>query len=349
MNESRPVENIAAAALVRVKGFFCRAGIILTFTILAVLAVGGAWMFMLPGSSHKGPLPPLGAGEAEAEVRLREHVTTLAGTIGERNTRRYHALQRAADYISERFVSYGFRVEEKAYMADGVDVKNIVTEIAGTVRPAEIVIIGAHYDSPPGSPGADDNASGVAALLELARRFSSERPARTLRFVAFTNEEPPYFQTSLMGSLVYAREAKKRNEKIVAMLSLESIGYYSDAPGSQLYPFPLSLFYPDTGNFIGFVGNLRSRTLLYRAVGTFRKSTPFPTEGITSPEFIDGIGWSDHWSFWREGYPALMVTGTALFRNPHYHQPTDTPDRLDFGRMARVVGGLEQVVRELVK
>ena len=306
-------------------------------------------MIMLPGSSHKGPLPPMTATEAETEVRLREQVTTLAGTIGERNTRRYQALQRAADYISGRFASCGFRVRGQAYTADGMEVRNIVAEIAGTVRPAEIVIIGAHYDSPPGSPGADDNASGVAALLELARRFSHGKPARTLRFVAFTNEEPPYFQTGLMGSRVYASGAKRRNEKIVAMLDLESIGYYSDAPGSQLYPFPFNLFYPDTGNFIGFVGNFGSRSLLRRAIGTFRKSTPFPSEGVSSPEFITGIGWSDHWSFWQEGYPALMVTGTALFRNPHYHQPTDTPDRLDYGRMARVVGGLEQVVRDLVK
>jgi len=306
-------------------------------------------MIMLPGSSHKGPLPPMTATEAETEVRLREQVTTLAGTIGERNTRRYQALQRAADYISGRFASCGFRVRGQDYTADGMEVRNIVAEIAGTVRPAEIVIIGAHYDSPPGSPGADDNASGVAALLELARRFSHGKPARTLRFVAFTNEEPPYFQTGLMGSRVYASGAKRRNEKIVAMLSLESIGYYSDTPGSQLYPFPFNLFYPDTGNFIGFVGNFGSRSLLRRAIGAFRKSTPFPSEGVSSPEFITGIGWSDHWSFWQEGYPALMVTGTALFRNPHYHQPTDTPDRLDYGRMARVVGGLEQVVRDLVK
>ncbi|MRR58042.1 MAG: M20/M25/M40 family metallo-hydrolase [Deltaproteobacteria bacterium] len=306
-------------------------------------------MIMLPGSSHKGPLPPMTATEAEAELRLREHVTTLAGTIGERNTRRYQALQRAAEYISGRFASCGFQARGQAYTADGVEVKNIVAEIAGTVRPAEIVIIGAHYDSPPGSPGADDNASGVAALLELARRFSHGKPARTLRFVAFTNEEPPYFLTGLMGSRVYAAGAKRRNEKIVAMLALESIGYYSDAPASQLYPFPFSLFYPDTGNFIGFVGNFGSRSLLRRAIGAFRISTPFPSEGVTSPEFIAGIGWSDHWSFWQEGYPALMVTGTALFRNPHYHQPTDTPNRLDYGRMARVVGGLEQVVREVVK
>ncbi|HKZ17533.1 MAG TPA: M20/M25/M40 family metallo-hydrolase [Geobacteraceae bacterium] len=318
-------------------------------SILVIFVVAGLWMVRMPGSSQKGPMPPLTPAEAEIEELLRKHVASLAGTIGERNTLRYAALQRAAQYITDSLEALGLRVWEQSYQADDKKVANIVAELSGTVRPEEIVIVGAHYDSQPGSPGADDNASGVAALLELARLFRDAKPGRTIRFVAFVNEEYPFFQTELMGSRVYATEAKKRNEKISAMLSLESIGYYSETAGSQKYPFPFSFIYPDTGNFIGFVGNFRSGSLLRRSVAAFRKASRFPSEGVIAPEFIAGIGWSDHWSFWQEAYPALMITDTAPFRNPHYHEPTDTPDRLDYGRMARVVAGLAQVVRELAK
>lgn len=318
-------------------------------SILVIFVVAGLWMVKMPGSSQKGPMPPLTPEEAEIEGLLRKHVASLAGNIGERNTLRYAALQRAAEYITDNLEALGLRVREHSYQAYDMKVANIVAELSGTVRPEEIVIVGAHYDTQPGSPGADDNASGVAALLELARLLRDAKPGRTIRFVAFVNEEYPFFQTELMGSRVYAAEAKKRGEKISAMLSLESIGYYSETAGSQKYPFPFSLIYPDTGNFIGFVGNIRGGSLLRRSVATFRKATRFPSEGVISPEFITGIGWSDHWSFWQEGYPALMITDTALFRNPHYHESTDTPEKLDYGRMAQVVAGLAQVVRELAK
>jgi len=305
-------------------------------------------MIWMPGCSHTGAFPPLTAGESELEGRLRGHVTMLAGTIGERNTFRYRELLQSAAYIRGCFAALGFPVHGQGYTADGRQVENIWVEVPGARRPEEIVLIGAHYDSPLASPGADDNASGTAALLELARMLRDSRPARTLRFVAFVNEEPPFFQTELMGSRVYAAEAGRKKEKIAAMLALESIGYYDDTPGMQKYPFPFSFLYPDSGNFIGFVGNLSSRSLLRRIVGVFRETTSFPSEGITAPEFISGIGWSDHWSFWKEGYPAVMVTDTAPFRNPHYHESTDTPDRIDYSRTARVVAGLERVIRELV-
>lgn len=306
-------------------------------------------MMRMPGHSHKGPLPPLTTEEADLRDRLREHVTVLAEKIGERNTRRYPALQQAANYIGVRFRDLGLAVREEPYRIGEKEVANIAAELKGMSRPDEIVAIGAHYDSVPGTAGANDNASGVAALLELARMFKETKPDRTLRFVAFVNEEPPWFQTEEMGSLVYARRAKERKEKIVAMLSLETIGCYSDLPGSQHYPPPFNLFYPDTGNFIAFVGNLASRNLLRRTIGTFRKTTPFPSEGVAAPEFIAGIGWSDHWSFWQEGYPGVMVTDTAPFRYHHYHEETDTPEKLDYARMARVVGGLSRVVAELAQ
>jgi Zn-dependent M28 family amino/carboxypeptidase len=181
----------------------------------------------------------------------------------------------------------------------------------------------------------------------LARALREIKPRRTVRLVAFVNEEPPYFQSESMGSLVYARRARERREKIVAMLSIETIGYYSDRPNSQQYPASLSHFYPDTGNFIGFVSDLGSLNLLRRVLGSFRKSTRFPSEGVAAPGGIPGIGWSDHWSFWQAGYPAIMITDTAPFRYPHYHASSDTPDKLDYDRMARVVEGIGNVVGEL--
>ena len=322
--------------------------LIAMFTLVLILvASAGGFMLIMPGRSHKGPLPPLGADEALLRDRLRGHVSVLAEKIGERNISHYRALGLAAEYITSHLRESGLSVRKEPYWIGDKEVANIEAELKGTARPEEIVVVGAHYDTVPGSPGANDNASGVAALLEIVSIFRYARTARTIRFVAFVNEEPPYFMSETMGSLVYARRARNRKDKIVAMLSLETIGYYSDRPKSQLYPAPFSLFYPDTGDFIGFVSDLGSRKLLRRAIGTFRESTHFPSEGLAAPAGIEGVGWSDHWSFWQAGYPAIMITDTALFRYPHYHESSDTPDKLDFERMARVVKGIGGVVGEL--
>ena len=170
---------------------------------------------------------------------------------------------------------------------------------------------------------------------------------RTVRFVLFANEEPPFFQTADMGSLVYAKRCRQRGENIVAMLSVETIGYYSERPGSQQYPPPMGLLYPSTGDFIGFVGNVKSRHLVRELVGSFRRHAQFPSEGAALPGSMTGVSWSDQWAFWQEGYPAVMVTDTAPFRYPYYHHPADTPDRLDYERMARVVDGLRAVLVDL--
>ncbi|NVN93192.1 MAG: M20/M25/M40 family metallo-hydrolase [Desulfuromonadales bacterium] len=306
-------------------------------------------MLGMPGKSHTGPLSLTTDEQRVLVERLKGQVAMLAGTIGERNTKQYHQLQQSAAYISEQLRGMGYAIRQEPYLADGKQVVNIEAELKGTLQPDQIVVVGTHYDSPLGSPGANDNASGVAALLELARRFKDAQPGRTLRFVAFVNEEQPFFKTELMGSRVYATGCKKRGDKIVAMLSLETIGYYSDAPKSQQYPAPFSLLYPDTGNFIAFVGNLKSRSLVRTSIKTFRETTPFPSEGLAAPEFIEGVGWSDQWAFWQEGYPGFMITDTAPFRYPHYHQASDTPDKLDYGRMARVVSGIGRVVEGLMK
>lgn len=255
----------------------------------------------------------------------------------------------AAEYIEKTLTDFGYEVLIQEFECKGLSVKNLEVERIGTTSSKDIVVVGAHYDSVFGSPGANDNASGVSALLEIARIFSRIKPSLTVRFVAFVNEEPPFFQTEHMGSRVYALRSRERGEQITAMLSIETIGFYSDVSESQAYPFPLSLLYPKTGNFIGFVGNLSSRNIVRRAISSFRRHTLFPSEGAAVPGWISGIGWSDHWAFWKEGYPAIMITDTALFRYKQYHSPEDTPDKLRYDRMARVVQGLGQVVAELAE
>jgi Zn-dependent M28 family amino/carboxypeptidase len=278
---------------------------------------------------------------------LAGHVRVLAEDIGDRNVWRLSRLALAARYIREWLSSLGYTPSRQRYEAMGIPVENLEVELPGTSKSKEIVIVGAHYDSVRGCPGANDNASGVAALLELARALQAHSLSRTVRFVAFVNEEPPFCFTSEMGSDRYAERCRARGEKIVAMLSLETIGYYSAAKGSQRYPMPFDLFYPSTGHFIAFVGNLRSRALVRRSVGTFRRETHFPCEGVAAPGFLPGIFWSDQWSFWHRGYRAVMVTDTAPFRYPSYHTEEDTPEKIDYDRLARVVGGLEHVVQDL--
>ncbi len=312
-----------------------------------MLLILARYMTNMPGTSYSGPAPPLTAAETELRARLELHVRVLAGTIGERNMYRPAALDASADYIRSSLEQMGYEVREHAFLADTQTVRNLEAEIAGSGKENGIVLVGAHYDSVIGSPGANDNASGVSALLELARTAREKPAPLTRRFVAFVNEEPPFYLGSSMGSRVYSRQAREKGERIVAMLSLETIGYFSDQPGSQSYPFPINFFYPKTGNFIGFVGNLASRGLVHSAIRAFRARASIPSEGIAAPSFIPGIGWSDHWSFWQEGYPAIMVTDTAPYRYPHYHAAGDTPDQLDYDRLVLVVTGLDAVADSL--
>ena len=279
--------------------------------------------------------------------RLRQHVEVLARTIGERNVWQYPRLQRAAEYIELQLRNHGYATRRQTYDVSRLPVSNVEGTLPGGTRASEIVVLGAHYDSVTGCPGANDNATGVAAMLELARRFATRPQSRTVRFVAFVNEEPPFFMTGQMGSVVYAGEARRKGDDIRAMLSLETIGYYSNAAGSQRYPGRLGMLYPHVGNFVGFVANLGSARLLFRARRAFRHHTRFPLQSAAVPAAIPGVGWSDHWAFWQAGYPAMMVTDTAPFRYPWYHTPDDTPDKIDYDRLAQVVDGLEHVAATL--
>jgi Zn-dependent M28 family amino/carboxypeptidase len=301
----------------------------------------------MPGKniSHAAPLSP---DEVALREELRASVQKLAGEIGERNMWHYTQLNAAADFIENFFSRAGLRPRRDTYEMRGQACHNIEAEIPGPNR--EILLIGAHYDSVFGSPGANDNGSGVAAMLALARRFAERKTQHTMRFVAFVNEEPPYFLSNEMGSFVYARRCKERGDQIAAMISLETIGYFSDAPHSQTYPAPgLGVFYPNVGNFIGFVSNVHSRGLLRRVVALFRKRSKIPSEGAALPAFIPGVSWSDQWSFWRNGYPGIMVTDTAPFRYPYYHSANDTPDKLDYDRFTLVVSGMAKVIEDLDK
>lgn len=273
----------------------------------------------------------------------------LATDIGERNAFRLPALRRAADFVAGEWNAQGYRVTPQIYDLGGVPMANLEIVLRGRERPHEIVLVGAHYDSVLGSPGADDNASGVAALLEMSRLLADTEPGRTVRLVAFVNEEPPFFATPRMGSEVYARAARAGGDDIRLMVSLETIGYYSEAPGSQRYPPPFGLIYPDRGNFLAMVSNLKSRRVLHRVVEAFQAHSDFPVEWLTSPSLLPGVGWSDQRSFWRRGYPALMVTDTAFYRYPYYHSPQDTAEKLDYEALARVAQGLARAIGMLAE
>ena len=296
-------------------------------------------------------LPPPSASSPKGEdlaTELEQHVRVLAEEIGERNvTRRPKALEAAARYLEERLADTGLEVTVQDFEVRGVPCRNLAVEVSGRAEDGAVVTAGAHYDSAEGTPGANDNATGTAALLVLARRLREARPEAGLRFVLFPNEEPPFFRTRHMGSRVYARACRERGEKIRAMVCLETLGCYTDRPGSQRYPPLLRRFYPDTGNFLALVTRLRDAPLLRRALSAFREGSPFPVEGAALPAFLPGIAWSDHWAFWKAGFPALMATDTAFYRYPHYHLPSDTADKVDFLRLARVTLGLTRVLEAL--
>ncbi len=312
--------------------------------------------------SFRGPVEPLSAEQQRLVTRLRSHVEKLATDIGARSLPKSPGgLERAATYIEEQFSNAGLKPSRQTfsvagYFDDGLfgathatqSASNIVVEITGGARASEIVVIGAHYDAVGDCPGANDNGSGVAAMLEIASALAKEKFARTIRFVAFTNEEPPFFRSDDMGSYRYAKACKERGDNIVAMLSLETIGYYSDKPGTQKFPVDqMSMIYPKEGNFLAFVGNMEAYSLLNNCFSSFTGAVKFPVEILAAPAKLSGIDFSDHLSFWRVGYPGIMVTDTALYRYPHYHTSKDTSEKLNYDHLARVTTGLFKVVRDL--
>lgn len=272
---------------------------------------------------------------------LYHHVDVLSQKIGERNSYNYTALERAYKYIIETMRSSSFHIKDLEYRHEQLTFHNIVAEKIGNKYPEEIIIIGAHYDTVYNSPGADDNASGIAALLEFIRLYDAYKNQRTMRFVAFTLEEPPFYSTSKMGSHVYAQICKELQENIITMVSLEMLAYFTNKNKSQQYPHPdMVALYPDRGNFIGIVGDEKSKLIVEKITQTVKNYSNIPVESLVAHRAVPGVSLSDHASFWNFGYKAIMVTDTAFYRNPHYHRSDDTIDTLNFKYFSKLVLGL---------
>lgn len=275
---------------------------------------------------------------------LRQHVDRLAGLIGPRHLGKPSTMAATQTLIENELTQAGYIVTKETYLALAQPVFNLIVELPGTRRPDEILVVGAHYDTVSTTPGADDNASAVAVLIEVAKRLQGKRFQRTVRLIALACEEPPHYHLGEMGSQIHARGCRERNEKVVGMLALEMLGYFRDEPGSQQIPKTIPKlirwFIPTKANFVAAVGNLSSCRLLWKFRRGFKRSTKLPLLSLALPEKIEEIRRSDNSSFWDQGYPALMITDTSFLRNPHYHQPTDTPDTLDYERMAEVVPGV---------
>ena len=276
---------------------------------------------------------------------LSEVVNVLAKDIGFRSFLDTVKLDQAAQYIEDQLSSFGYAVSRQPFLFQGQTYVNLAAELKGTVAPEKILVVGAHYDTVRSTPGADDNGSGVAGLLALARLLAESPQEKTVRFVAFSLEEPPTYRTKNMGSYHYARSLKERKEQVEGMICLEMIGFFRDEEGSQMYPLPFfKLKFSGRGNYISLVGNLRSKKFTEKIAGDFRKGTDLPFMTLNAPSLVVGIDFSDHWSFGKFGYPALMATDTAFYRNPHYHAHTDVPETLDYGRMTKVVQGLQSAI-----
>ena len=278
--------------------------------------------------------------------RLEEHVRMLAQELGPRDVGHPENLDRTADYILDQLQNQSPEIEEQPYPAGGSTVRNVSALFGPDTE--ERIVVGAHYDVAGPYPGADDNASGVAGVLELARIFAGEDLPIQVELVSWPLEEPPYFYTRKMGSFVHARSLKERGVNVRAMIALEMIGYFSDEPGSQRYPlFLLRPFYPSEGNFIAVVGKLFQRGLVRTIREAMREAATLPVESINAPRLLPGVALSDHINYWWAGYPAAMITDTAMYRNPNYHTACDTPDTLDYRRMAQVVDGVRGAVHAL--
>jgi hypothetical protein len=276
-------------------------------------------------------------------TRLEAHVRMLSEQCVPRDYTHTDNLDRVAAYIREQFLAAGGRVSEQPFTVRGKTYRNVIARFGP--EQGERIVVGAHYDSCEPLPAADDNASGIAGLIELAFLLQKQAPALGVELVAYTLEEPPFFRTEHMGSAVHAKALKAQGVKVRAMLALEMIGYFSDEKGSQEYPLGLlSLFYPSKGNYIAVIGRFTDMGLVRRVKKAMRGATPLPVVSMNAPRSVPGIDFSDHRNYWDAGYRAAMITDSAFYRNHNYHKPTDTANTLDYTRMAQVVVGVHSAL-----
>ncbi len=317
-----------------------------------LIGIGLLGLFVLGGCGSGG-----GVGrevDLSTADRLEADVRALVYGYPGRSAWDREMLNASGMWVAQRFESMGYGVAfEVVPNGDGSEGFNVIAELRGTVYPDEIVVVGAHYDAEVKTPGADDNASGVAGMLELARRFAGRPQERTIRWIGYTNEEGSSSRGAKMGSRINADNAKARGEKIVAMMSIEMIGYFSDEPDSQRYPFPpeqaaaLGLELPTVADFISVVGRFADRALIEQMGSAMIEVGSIPVVPVALPAQVPALYRSDHANYWFNGYAAVMVTDTSEYRFPHYHKMGDVPEVLDFGRMSGVVDALEGAVLAL--
>lgn len=316
--------------------------------VLASILLLGAGALTCSAQPFVRGVAPLSAVPAIDPARLERHVRTLAIDLGPRTHADPAKLDAVADYVRRSFASVNGALEEQRFFVSGKPYRNVILSLGP--RTDERVIVGAHYDAALGLPGADDNASGVAGLLELAPALAAVNLGVRVDLVAWTLEEPPFFATDDMGSVHHARALTDQHAKVRAALSLEMIGYFSDEPGSQHYPAPgMAAVHGDKGNFIALVGRPDDHALLAATKGAMLGATDLPVRSLAAPAVVQGVDWSDHRAYWAEGYPAAMITDTSFLRNERYHTAADTPDTLDYRRMAKVVQGTFAAVVALAR
>lgn len=318
--------------------------------VMVVAAVGAWWLVVQP---------VLGPGQTRTSTaidpsRLASHVRTLAEVFAPRDWRHADNLDRTATYIHQEFESAGARVHEQVYEMEGRTYRNVIARFGPDT--GDVVVVGAHYDAAGAFPGADDNASGVAGLIEVGRAIGTVAPGAAVELAAFALEEPTtpdgpgLFRSRYGGSAVHVRSLRARNARVRVFINLEMIGFFSDERGSQRFPVPvMGWFYPDRGTFITVVGTFGQGRTVRRVKAAMQSASTLPVRSISAPASLTGIDWSDHANYWNAGYEAVMITDTSFYRNPNYHTAADTPETLDYGRMADVVSGVVSAVHEFLR
>jgi len=322
----------------------------LGLAVLGVLVFAFWYLVKCDGAWEGTLIEAKGLADLSAIRKRLAADVAYAQSLGPRNSeneKAYAQLQTCAEWIVQQWQAQGYVVRRQPFTVRGKAYANLEVELPGATLPSQIVIVSAQYDTLPDSPGANNNASGMAALFGLSELLKGQRLDRTVRLVEFVNEEDPFFGTAQMGSRIYAKACRERGEDIRAMLSLDSIGIYTHTPGSQRLPWPFSLLYPNRGDFLAFIANLPSRHCVTVTTRGFRKGSSFPIAAGVAPEWVPGVTWSDHSSFWKFGYPGVQVTDTGAFRSASHTTKEDTMDKIDFDALARVTLGIYGATLEL--